>query len=192
MIFEQPLHKQCRSTGIGFWVLCCLMAPGPRKDIWRHISPWSFLFLQITTSDIRPNIACAVSLVTTNDNLIFFRSLCGYVWVSQPPPPSLPTPHFSLKRIRTTTLAWSIFPLATSIALLGDTYLITWMTNPPHETERAPVKNKISFPYCFFYSNPPSQSCFWSTAQTSQRTVSLLKCLVHAQCHRSRLTSIVT
>ena len=43
--------------------LCCLMTPGLSKDIQCHVSPYVFLILQITRSDIRLHIPWTVSLV---------------------------------------------------------------------------------------------------------------------------------
>ena len=61
--------------------LCCLMTPGPCKNIWCHVWPYSFLCLQIIRSDIRPHAKWAVSLMIADDHLIFLRGFCVYVWV---------------------------------------------------------------------------------------------------------------
>ena len=42
--------------------------------------PYSLLYLQITRSDIRPQVKWAVNLVITDATLIFLRDLCLYQW----------------------------------------------------------------------------------------------------------------
>ena len=63
------------------------------------------------------------------------------------------------------------------------------LDDKPADETKSPDEKKIRFPYCFFLFSPTV--LFWSTAQTSHWTARLFRCLVHAQCHSSRLTSIV-
>ena len=57
---------------------CLVPGPGPSKNIWCHVLPYSFLCMQITRSDIMPHVKWAVSLVITDGYLIFPM---GLVWV---------------------------------------------------------------------------------------------------------------
>ena len=59
--------------------VACLMTPSLSKDIQCHTH---FLYLQITRSDNVPHVKWAVSLVITDDHLIFRNGLCEYVWVN--------------------------------------------------------------------------------------------------------------
>ena len=59
--------------------LCCLMTPGLRKDIWCHVWPYYYLYLQITKSDMRPQVKWAVSLVIAHDDVnlsLEFKLVC--------------------------------------------------------------------------------------------------------------------
>ena len=54
----------------------------PRKDIWCHVWSYSFLCVQILSSDIRLHVKWAVSLVIADGHLIFLRAVCGCAWVN--------------------------------------------------------------------------------------------------------------
>ena len=53
-----PNESESRETTVLIWSvwvsLCCLMTPGPSKDIRCHVWQYLFLALQITRADIRP------------------------------------------------------------------------------------------------------------------------------------------
>ena len=59
-------------------ILCCLFTPGLSKYILYHVSPYSFLYFQITTADIRSQVKWAVNLVITygHFNLQGFVRVC--------------------------------------------------------------------------------------------------------------------
>ena len=42
----------------------------------------TFFCVHITKADIRPDVKGAVCLVIVDGHLIFFRGMCGYVWVN--------------------------------------------------------------------------------------------------------------
>ena len=58
----------------------CFVAPDLRKDI--HVWPYSFLSLQTTRANIRPQEKWAVNLMIVDDHFNFHQSLCRYVWVN--------------------------------------------------------------------------------------------------------------
>ena len=127
----------------------------------------------------------------SNENiLVMMAQVKWFIFHFKQARPNVLSPFFSTKRSHNNNNFFFFFFF---FFFLQRRHLLDNLDDKPaDETERALVKNKISFPYYFFIlTHPTSQSCFWSTAQTSQRTVSLLKCLIHAQCHRSRLTSLV-
>ena len=63
------------------WVLCCLMTPGFRKDIWCHVRPYSFLCSQITRADFRLQRQNGLSTWWQQIDTFILISVCGYVWV---------------------------------------------------------------------------------------------------------------
>ena len=53
------------------------MIPDLHKDIQCHLWLGSFLFLQITGSDIRPQVKWAVNMVIVDGHLICLKGLVG-------------------------------------------------------------------------------------------------------------------
>ena len=58
---------------------------------------------------------------------------------------------------------------------------------PADETERAPMKNKISFSYCFFILTHRASP----VSGPLHRLATAQQAFSSAQCHSSRLTSLV-
>ena len=67
------------------WALyCCSWQLGLSKDIWCHVGSYSFVYLQITKSDIRPHVKWAVRLVIAYGRFkSSSKGLCGYLWVNR-------------------------------------------------------------------------------------------------------------
>ena len=80
---QNDFCSACKKGGLNEFVLCCLMTHGLGKDIRCHVHPYSFLWLQVTRSDIRPHVKWTVRLLTADSPLISLRGLCGYLWVNR-------------------------------------------------------------------------------------------------------------
>ena len=76
-------YKVLLRTGPGGLSLCCLMAHGFSKDIRCPIELHSFVCLQVTRTDIRPQVKYDVSLVIADSRLVFSRGLCEYVGIDR-------------------------------------------------------------------------------------------------------------
>ena len=61
------------------WVWCCLMTPGLSEDIRCQVWTFSFSCLQVTRSNIRPNVKWVAILMIADGHLIFLGDLCGYI-----------------------------------------------------------------------------------------------------------------
>ena len=53
------------------------MTPGISMDVQHYVWPCSFLCLQITTADTRPQVKLVVNLVIADGHLIFLRGFVG-------------------------------------------------------------------------------------------------------------------
>ena len=77
--------KSLAFTNLSAWMLCYLKiyqpSPGLRKDIWCHISPYSFCACepphQATAGHIKHVQTCVVSLVIADRLIMFLWGLCG-------------------------------------------------------------------------------------------------------------------